>query len=43
MIWHSSDITDVVDELKSNIKTGLSSDDAAARLEKINSKIEIIG
>ncbi len=40
MIWHSSDIADVVDELKSNIKTGLSSEDAAGRLQKINSKIE---
>ncbi len=38
MIWHSSPIESVITELKTNLQTGLSSQDAQARLDKINSK-----
>ncbi len=40
MIWHSNSIENVIEELKSNPKIGLSSEDASARLQKINTKIE---
>ena len=40
MIWHSNNLEDVIQELKSNTKLGLSSDEASARLLKINNKIE---
>ncbi len=40
MIWHSSSTESVIEELKSNLKTGLTNGEASARLEKINSKIE---
>ena len=40
MIWHSSDIESVVAELNSNIEKGLSTQEAAERLERINQKIK---
>ena len=40
MIWHSNSLEDVITELKSNPKTGLSSEEASIRLQKINTKIE---
>ena len=39
MIWHSNDIENVINELGTNITTGLSSTIAQERLEKINEKI----
>ena len=42
MIWHSNNLEDVIQELKSNTKLGLTSDEASARLQKINNKIFIL-
>lgn len=40
MIWHSNDIESVINELGTNITTGLSSSVAEERLNKINTKIK---
>ena len=40
MIWHSSDITEVLAALKVDPQNGLTSEDAATRLRKIQQKIK---
>ncbi len=40
MIWHSNSLEDVIGELKSDPKAGLTSHEASLRLQKINTKIE---
>ena len=40
VIWHSNDLENVIRELKTNIETGLSFQDAKFRWERLNSKIE---
>jgi len=40
MIWHSSDIDSVINELGTSLSTGLSSSEADSRLNKINAKIK---
>lgn len=40
MIWHSNSIESVAQELNTNIQLGLSDEEAFARLDKINKKIQ---